>query len=137
MSSITAADLKLGGRLLAACDAMGAGHLTRAAGIFMEISGDLSAEALTAPGGLLAPDEDADPDAWMAAPVAASRPLAQPVTPPTPQRMANPADLQMCARNVHAWGPGDPTTGWRTCGVCGQVNVAGDGGGPIDLGARQ
>lgn len=120
MSSITAADLKLGGRLVAACDAMGQGHLRKAAGIFMEISGDLNLEAEQTTG-LLAPDEDD----W-------SAPL-----PPAPQpgRLASQGDLQMCARNVHAWGPPAPVTGWRTCAVCGQVNITPPGGGPIDMGA--
>jgi hypothetical protein len=131
MTSFTAADLKLGGRLIAACDAMGAGHLTRAAGIFAEISDDLNAEALTAPGGLLAPEDDDD---W-------SAPLPpKPGPGPTTQHrapVANSADLQMCARNVHAFGPADPVSGWRTCGVCGQVNITGPSTGPIDLGATR
>jgi hypothetical protein len=135
MSSITAADLKLGGRLIAACDAMGQGHLNRAAGIFMEISGDLSQEALTAPGGLLAPDEDADPDAWMAAPM--PKPATPQPAPAPAQAYSDPAALQMCARNVHAWGSPAPVTGWRTCGVCGSVNVAPPGDGPVDLGASR
>ena len=125
MSSITAADLKLGGRLVAACDAIGLGHLRKAAGIFAEIADDLNQEA-EATTGLLAPDEDE----W-AAPLAPA-PAPQPV-----QAAAAPADLQSCARNVHAWGPADPVTGWRTCAACGSVNVAGPGGGPIDMGSRQ
>jgi len=55
MSSITAADLKLGGRLVAACDAIGAGHLRRAAGIFAEISDDLN---------VLAPCSSDPADRW-------------------------------------------------------------------------
>jgi hypothetical protein len=88
MSSITFADNKLGGRLVAACDAIGAGHLRRAAGIFNEIADDLNGEAEAATG-LLAEDD---------AP--------------------------------------DPISGWRTCEVCGSVNVAPPGDGPIDMGAR-
>ena len=124
MSSITAADLKLGGRLIAACDAIGLGHLRRAAGIFAEIADDLNMEA-EATTGLLAPDED-DWSAPMAAKPA-----------PVVQTAAAPADLQMCARNVHAYGDPDPATGWRECRVCGSVNVAPPGGGGIDMAARQ
>ena len=118
MSTITAADLKLGGRLIAACDAMGAGKLRTAAGIFMEISGDLNMEAETKDG-LLAPDEDD----W-SAPLPAKA---------TPVRVVQAADLQMCARNVHAYSAPEPTTGWRTCSICGSVNVAPPGDGPIDM----
>ena len=126
MSSITAADLKLGGRLVAACDAIGAGHLRRAAGIFNEIADDLNGEAEDATG-LLAPDADD----W-------SAPLPLFTAPaPTPQKASAPADLQMCARNVHAFGPPAAVTGWRTCSVCGSVNIAPPDGGPIDMGARQ
>lgn len=122
MSSFTAADLKLGGRLVAACDAMGAGHLNKAAGIFAEIADDLNQEATAT--GLLA-DEPAIEDDW-SAPMPA---MQQPV------RKAEPADLQMCARNVHTYGPPDPVSGWRTCSICGSVNVAPPGGGPVDLGS--
>lgn len=122
MSSITAVDLKTGGRLVAACDAVGAGHLRRAAGIFNEIADDLNTEA-EATTGLLAPDEDD----WSAPLPEIARPALVPV--PT-------ADLQMCARNVHSYGPPDPTTGWRTCASCGNVNVAPPGDGPIDIGMR-
>ena len=122
MSSITAADLKLGGRLTAACDAIGANRLRTAAGILMEVAGELSIEAETTDG-LLAPD----PDDW-SAPLPAP---ARPAQPPT--RLASSGELQMCARNVHAYGPTD-TNGWSTCQVCGIVNVASAQGGPIDLG---
>lgn len=125
MNSITAADLKLGGRLIAACDAIGQGHLRRAAGIFSEIADDLNMEA-EATTGLLAPDEDD----W-SVPVAPPKPVAP------PPAMVQLVDLQSCARNVHAYGPPDPTTGWRTCAACGNVNVAPPDGGPIDMGARQ
>ncbi len=110
MSSITAADLKLGGRLVAACDALGLGHLRRAAGIFNEIADDLNSEA-EATTGLLAPDEDD----WS---------VPMPETPKPLPIQAGPADLQMCARNVHSYGSPDPMSGWRTCAVCGNVNVA-------------
>ncbi len=124
MSSITAADLKLGGRLVTACDAIGAGHLRRAAGIFSEIADDLNMEAEETTG-LLAPDEDD----WSAPMPAKPIPAAQPA--------AAPAALQSCARNVHAYGPPDPVSGWRTCSQCGNVNVAPPGGGPVDMSARQ
>lgn len=32
------------------------------------------------------------------------------------------ADLQMCARGVHAEGPID-SNGWRTCQACGRINL--------------
>jgi hypothetical protein len=126
MSSFTSADLKLGGRLLAACDAMAQGHLRRAAGIFNEVADDLNSEA-EATTGLLAPDEDD----WSAPLPAAPAPVAQ------VQPTGNPADLQMCARGVHAYGAPDPTSGWRECSVCGNVNIAPPGDGPIDMAARQ
>lgn len=119
MSSFTAADLKLGGRLVAACDAIGAGHLRRAAGIFNEVADDLNAEAETT-SGLLAPDEDD----W-------SAPM-----PEKPKPAVSPQDLQMCSRNVHSYGAPDPVSGWRTCANCGNVNVAPPGDGPIDIGMR-
>lgn len=115
MTSITAADLKLGGRLVAACDAIGAGHLRRAAGIFAEIADDLNLEA-EATTGLLAPDEDD----W-SAPLPARKAM----------RELAPADLQMCARGVHAFSAPDPVSGWRECSACGHVNVAPPG---ADLG---
>lgn len=124
MSAFTAADLKLGGRLQAACDAIGAGHLRRAAGIFNEIADDLNSEA-EATTGLLAPDEDD----W-------SVPLSPPPRAAMPVK-GTPADLQMCARNVHSYGEPDPVSGWRTCSTCGNVNVAPPGGGPVDIGGRQ
>lgn len=127
MSSITAADLKLGGRLVAACDAIGAGHLRRAAGIFNEVADDLNSEA-EATTGLLAPDEDE------------TLILDQPVREAAPELAVKgaPVDMQMCARNVHSYSAPDPITGWRTCGVCGNVNVAPpDNNGPYDMSARQ
>lgn len=127
MSSFTAADLKLGGRLVAACDAIGAGHLRRAAGIFNEIADDLNQEAEAATG-LLAPDEDD----W-----SAPLPLAPTPMPAVAPSYTQTMDLQMCARNVHSYGPPDPTTGWRTCAACGNVNVAPPDGGPIDMGVRR
>jgi hypothetical protein len=130
MSSITAADLKLGGRLVAACDAIGQGHLRRAAGIFNEIADDLNGEA-EATTGLLAEEGESTAGA---SPVQVNSPPSPPahVQPPQPST----SDLQMCARNVHAYGHPDPVSGWRTCGVCGNVNVAPPGNGPIDMGAR-
>lgn len=113
MSSFTFADHKLGGRLMAACDAMAAGHLRKAAGIFNEVADDLNIEAESATG-LLAPDEDD----W-SAPLPEIKPLYERM-----QELSQAADLQMCARNVHAYGPPDPVSGWRTCGMCGSVNVA-------------
>jgi hypothetical protein len=111
MSSFTAADLKLGGRLVAACDAVAENHLRRAAGIFAEIADDLNSEA-EATTGLLAPDEDD----W-------SVPL--PAPKPASVMQASPADLQMCARNVHSYGEPDPVSGWRTCSICGTASVVG------------
>lgn len=128
MSSITAADLKLGGRLVAACDAIGDGHLRRAAGIFAEIADDLNVEA-EATTGLLSEDEGEG--------VQVISPPSLPVPVQAPQMPPDPRDLQMCARNVHAYGAPDPVSGWRTCSVCGNVNVAPPGDGPIDTGARQ
>ena len=127
MSSFTFADHKLGGRLMAACDAIGAGHLRKAAGIFGELADDLNMEA-EATTGLLAPDEDD----WSAPLPEAEKPLYQRMQEAA---KAEPQDLQMCARNVHNYGPPDPVSGWRTCGICGSVNVAPPGGGPVDLGS--
>ncbi len=122
MTSITAADFKLGGRLVAACDAIGLGHLRRAAGIFSEVADDLNLEA-EATTGLLAPAEDD----W-------SAPL--PPAPKPEPRVTQPMDLQMCSRNVHSFGMPDPVSGWRTCSICGNVNVAPPGDGPVDIGMR-
>lgn len=113
MSSFTAADLKLGGRLMTACDAIGAGHLRKAAGIFNEIADDLNQEA-EATTGLLAPDEDD----W-SVPLNGSPPLFERM-----QELSQTADLQMCSRNVHSYSEPDPVSGWRTCSMCGVVNVA-------------
>lgn len=127
MSAFTFADNKLGGRLTAACDAIGTGHLRRAAGIFNEIADDLNSEA-EATTGLLS-DE-----------VEAPAPIVRPPEPAAPQLATTsaPADLQMCGRGVHSFGPTDPTSGWRECSSCGQVNVAPpDNNGPIDMSARQ
>lgn len=125
MSSITAADLKLGGRLVTACDAVGAGHLRKAAGIFAEIADDLNLEAESTSGLLV------DEDEWAAPLIPAPTPVQQSA------QAAASADLQACTRNAHVWGQPDPVSGWRTCSVCGSVNVAPPGDGPIDMGARQ
>lgn len=114
--SYSAADLRLGGRLQAACDAMGANKLRTAAGIFMEIAGDLNVEA-EATDGLLA----ADDDEWSV--------IKQPAKPDV---IARAADLQMCARGVHAWGALD-NRGWATCQACGMVNTTPKPGGPVDM----
>ena len=127
MSSITAADLKLGGRLVAAADAMAENHLRRAAGIFAEIADDLNTEAETTDG-LMVEEEQVE---W---PVKAKE---QSLVQSAPSlTVGQPMDLQSCARNVHNYGPVDPITGWRTCSSCGIVNVAPPGDGPIDMGAR-
>lgn len=118
MSSITFADNKLGGRIVAACDAMAAGHLHKAASIFSEITEELNAEATAS-----LSEEEAE----SSMPVNSS---------PSPPAHAQHQDLQMCARNVHSYGEPDPMTGWRECRVCGNVNVAPPGDGPIDMGAR-
>lgn len=119
MSSFTFADNKLGGRLTAASDAIGAGHLNRAAGILAELADELNQEATMA---AMADEGDM---------------IAQPVAPPAPPVKGQPADLQMCARNVHAYAAPD-SNGWRTCQVCGNVNVAPpDGNGPVDMGATR
>jgi hypothetical protein len=110
MSSFTRADLKLGGRLVAACDAIGQAHYRRAAGIFNEIADDLNREAEETTG-LLVPEED---DWSVPLP---PKPLAAVTQPPAP------VDLQMCGRGVHPYGAPDPVTGWRVCLSCGQVNV--------------
>ena len=109
MSGFTAADLKTGGRLIAACDAVGSGHLRRAAAIFAEIVEELNREAEETDGLL--------EDEW-------SVPLPEPtqIVNVAPGGM-NTVDLQMCARGVHAFSPPDPATGWRTCAGCGQVNI--------------
>lgn len=120
MTSITAADLKLGGRLVAACDAIGAGHLHKAASIFSEITEELNAEATAS-----AMSEEQTEGVEK-----------QVTSPPSPPVHA-PADLQMCARNVHQYGAAD-SNGWRACTICGYVNVAPpDGQGFVDMGARQ
>jgi hypothetical protein len=107
--SFTQADLKLGGRLVLACDAIGENKLRKAAGIFAEVAGDLNLEAEQG-SGLLAPEEDD----WSATYPAAVNPAA------TAQ------NLQMCARNVHAWGPiyFEGGQARSMCAVCGTVNVA-------------
>lgn len=128
MSSITSADLKLGGRLVAACDALGAGHLNRAAGIFAEIADDLNREATEA--GLLAPEEPAEDD-W-SAPLPQAKPLFERM-----RETAVAADLTSCSRGAHAFGAPAPVTGWRTCSLCGYVNVAPPDGGPVDMSIRQ
>ena len=130
MSSITQADLALGGRLQIACDFLAENKLRRAAGVLLEIGGDLNATAERETG-LLAPDDEDD---W-------SVEIPQKVNPyDTPENKA------MCARLVHAWGPiyfenGDPKAPRSVCLCCGQVNVnpkdptqPNGGGGPIDLG---
>lgn len=123
MSDFTFTDLKVGGRLTAACEAVGSGHLNRAAGIFAEIADDLYREATEE--GLLNDDISAEED-W-------STPLPEKTLPALGK--AEPQDLQMCSRNVHAFGEPDPVSGWRTCQICGTVNVAPPGGGPVGLGS--
>lgn len=121
MSSITAADLKLGGRLVAACDAIGEGHLRRAAGIFNEVADDLNSEA-EATTGLLSEEVEAP------APVAPEPPAPQLAT------ASAPADLQMCARGVHSFGPPEPVSGWSKCAACGVVSVVDQNAGAMDFG---
>jgi hypothetical protein len=122
MSSFTFADHKLGGRLTAACDAVGQGHLNRAAGILAEIVDELNQEATSA--GLLSEEAEA--------------PVVQP-EPYAPQlaTSSQPVDMQMCARGVHSFGEPDPVSGWRECATCGNVNITPPSDGPIDIGARQ
>lgn len=127
MTSVTAADLKLGGRIIAACDAVGAGHLRRAAGIFNEVADDLNAEAEMTTGLL---SEEAQESA----------PVVRAPQPSAPQlaTASAPADLQMCGRNVHSYGAPDPVSGWRECSACGVVNVAPpENQGAIDMSIRQ
>ena len=125
MSSITQADLKLGGRLQLACDALAENKLRTAAGIFMEIAGGLNLEAEQSTG-LLAPEEED----WS-------------VELPKPHNPYDTAENKvMCGRNVHAWSAiyiegGQPRA---RCLVCGTVNIApkdptqpNGGGGPVDL----
>lgn len=124
MTSITAADLKLGGRLTAACDAIASNHLNRAAGIFAEIADDLNQEATEQ--GLLADDEGDEKQV-----------TSSPSIPAPAQAVAEPADLQMCSRNVHSFGQPD-SNGWRHCQVCGMVNVSPpDNQGFVDMSARR
>lgn len=104
MSSITAADLKLGGRLVTACDAMGSGHFRRAAGIFAEIADDLNREAEETDG-LMADEGDA---------------IAE---PPKPEPFQAVHSMEFCMKNVHRYGEVDER-GWRACETCGYVNVA-------------
>lgn len=126
MSSMTAVDLKFGGRLIAACDAVGEGHLNRAAGILAEIVDELNQEATA--NGLLSEEVEV--------------PTFAPVKPkPAAPQLATasaPADLQMCARGVHSFGDPAPVTGWRTCSVCETVNVAPpENNGFVDMSARR
>ena len=128
MSTITQIDLELGGRLQKACDALAENKLRTAAGIFMELAGEinLKAEQLT---GLLAPEEED----WSASYAA----------PPNPYD--TPENKVLCGRNVHAWGPLYVEGGQKRakCLVCGMVNIApkdpkdpnepNGGGGPVDL----
>lgn len=126
MNSITFADNRLGGRIVAACDAIAADHLNRAAGIFAEIADELNQAATAA--GLLSEEAQA-------APVVAPSP--EPAAPQLATSIA-PADLQMCNRGVHSFGPSDPVSGWRECTACGQVNVAPpENNGFVDMSARQ
>ena len=125
MSSFTFSDNRLGGRLTAACDAIGAGHLRRAAGIFNEVADDLNAEAEVATG-LLSEEVEK---------------IASALLPETPQPSlavnAQPVDLQMCARNVHSYGAPD-SNGWRHCQACGVVNVSPpENNGFVDMSARR
>lgn len=132
MTSITAADLKLGGRLVAACDAIAAGHLHKAASIFSEITDELNAEATA---NAMSEEEGAQVDKSDAISVSVAPPPSV-NSPPSPPTHA-PADLQMCARNVHQYGAAD-SNGWRACLVCGYVNVAPpDNQGFVDMGARR
>ncbi len=128
MSSITFADHKLGGRLMAACDAIGAGHLRRAAGIFNEVADDLNSEAESTDG--LTALETLGEDDW-------SVPLPE-KPKPAPVIQADPANLQSCARGAHSYGDPDPGSGWRTCSTCGYVYIGrSDNTGPYDMEARQ
>lgn len=122
MSAMNQADVKLGGRLQLACDALGENKLRTAAGIFMEIAGDLNLEAEQTTG-LLAPEEED----WSVD------------LPKRHNPYDTPENKVLCGRNVHAWGAID-AMGRATCLVCGMVNVApkdpnqpGGGGGPVDL----
>ncbi len=121
MSSFTFADNKMGGRMTAACDAIGQGHLNRAAGILAELVDELNQEATQA--GLMADDEPVKPA------VEAQLPFA----PPAPALVVSQpqaTDLQSCARGAHNYGAPDPVSGWRECQACGVFNVAPpDGGG--------
>lgn len=128
MSSFTFADNKLGGRLTAAADAIGAGHLNRAAGILAEIADELNQEATEA--GLLA--EEA---AEIKLPPARQITGDDYVTAPQLATSSAPADLQMCGRGVHSYGDPD-SNGWRHCQTCGVVNVAPPDGGAIDMTSR-
>lgn len=138
MSSFTFADNKLGGRYLAAADAIAAGHLRKAAGILAEISSELNVEAESSDGLLSeeAAQEEASPEAD-ALPSDHNLSVELPEPPaPTLAVKGQPADLQMCGRGVHNYAAPD-FRGWRTCLICGNVNVAPpDNNGPIDLGAR-
>ena len=135
MSSFTFADNKLGGRFTAIVDAIGAGHLRKAAGILNEVADDLNAEA-EATTGLLAPDEPDEPVEWP------MKPTAQPPIPSSPIQAApslmvqhQPTDTLSCSRGAHFFGPPDPVSGWYTCGTCGYVVVTPPGG-ALDTGAH-
>lgn len=108
MSSITAADLKLGGRLVTACDAMGSGHFRRAAGIFAEIADDLNREAEETDG-LMSDEGDAI--------------VEQQSSAPNPEPFQPVHSMEFCMKNVHSYGAVDER-GWRECVTCGHVNVA-------------
>jgi hypothetical protein len=130
MSSFTFADHRLGGRLTAACDAIGAGHLNRAAGILGELADELNVEATQA--GLLSEEAEAPK-----VEIVAELPFAAPSEALLKLSVAQPVDLQMCARGVHSYGPSDPVSGWRECATCGNVNVAPpENSGPIDIDMR-
>lgn len=134
MSSFTFADNKLGGRLTAAVDAIGAGHLNRAAGILAEIADEFNQEATST--GLLA--EEDGPTSPINGREILDRAAAALTPPPQLATSSAPADLQMCARGVHSYGATDPVSGWRECATCGNVNVAPpENQGAIDMSARQ
>lgn len=129
MSSFTFADNKTGGRLTAAADAIAAGKLRTAAGIFNELGNELNAEAESTDG-LLADEGDT---LVLDTPVRPPDPPAPSLTVQQPMNM----DTASCAKGAHNFPPAPDSNGWYTCQSCGYVVVTPPSSGPYDMGARQ
>lgn len=120
MSSFTFADNKTGGRLQAAADAIGAGKLRTAAGIFMELANELYVEAETTDG-LMADEGDA---------LVIDQPVSPDPPAPTMQTPMN-LDTASCAKGAHSFPQVPDSNGWYACQACGYVVVTPPGDGSV------